>query len=448
MAAMEFRCPACGHGSPKWMGFCPQCRSGVALVEAAGPAAAVAPARTVPLAEAVTAVLDRTAIGMPEVDRVLGGGLVAGATILLGGEPGVGKSTLALHLAAGLARRGGTTLVAGAEESPDQVALRADRLGIEGTAVHLSGDRDVDAIVAAAEVLRPDLLVVDSVQAITVAEVGGTAGGVAQVREAAGRLIHFAKDRGVPLILIGHVTKDGLIAGPKVLEHAVDVVLSLEGDPERGLRMLRCLKNRFGATHQVGLFEMGEAGLSEVADPGGLLAGERGAAPGSIVFPAMHGRRPLLVEIQALVAGTRPGQARRSVKGLEAARLHQVLAVLERHAGLPLSGLDVYVGVAGGLRLQDPGADLPVALAVVSSLLDHPLGAVAAWGEVGLTGEVRPVVHGDRRAAEAHRLGLTPLADPGSGERLTAVLARAGLDGRADASRTPSVVASPPDGFA
>jgi DNA repair protein RadA/Sms len=202
------------------------------------------------------------------------------------------------------------------------------------------------------------------------------------------------------------------------------------------------------ADPQTGLFEMGEAGLIEVADPGGLLAGERGAAPGSIVFPAMHGRRPLLVEIQALVAGTRPGQARRSVKGLEVARLHQVLAVLERHAGVPLAGLDVYVGVAGGLRLQDPGADLPVALAVLSSLLDRPLGPVAAWGEVGLTGEVRPVVHGKRRAAEAQRLGLIPLVDPGAGDRLTAILSLAGLDGRAHGPRTLSVVASPPDGLA
>jgi DNA repair protein RadA/Sms len=430
------------------MGFCPQCRGDGPLLETGGRTTAAAPARTVPLDEAVTAVVARRPVGMPEVDRVLGGGLVAGAAVLLGGEPGVGKSTLVLHIAAGLARNGGTTLIAGAEESPDQVALRAKRLGIGGSTLHLCGDRDVDAIVAAAEAARPDLLVVDSVQAITAAEVGGTAGGVAQVGEVAARLVHFAKDRGTAVILIGHVTKDGLIAGPKLLEHAVDVVLSLEGDPERGLRMLRCLKNRFGAAHQTGLFEMGEAGLAEVADPGGLLAGERGAAPGSIVFPAMHGRRPLLVEIQALVAGARHGQARRSVKGLEAARLHQVLAVLERHAGLRLSGLDVYVGVAGGLRLQDPGADLPMALAVVSSMLDRPLGAVAAWGEVGLTGEVRPVVHGERRAAEARRLGLAPLAGPAGGERLAAVLARAGVDGRARGPRPLSVVASPTDGLA
>jgi DNA repair protein RadA/Sms len=234
------------------MGFCPQCRSGGPLVEDGGAPTAAAPARTIPLAEAVTAVVDRRAVGMPEVDRVLGGGLVAGAAVLLGGEPGVGKSTLVLHLAAGLARQGRTTLIAGAEESPDQVALRAERLGVGETAVHLCGDRDVDAIVAAAEGIRPDLLVVDSVQAIAAAEVGGTAGGVAQVREVAARLVRFAKDRGVPLVLIGHVTKDGLIAGPKVLEHAVDVVLSLEGDPERGLRMLHCLKNRFGPTHRPG----------------------------------------------------------------------------------------------------------------------------------------------------------------------------------------------------
>jgi DNA repair protein RadA/Sms len=285
-------------------------------------------------------------------------------------------------------------------------------------------------MVEAAREVRPDVLVVDSVQTVAVAEVGGAPGGVAQVRESAARLIHFAKESGVPVVLVGHITKDGGIAGPKLLEHAVDVVLYLEGDVERGLRMLRSLKNRFGATHQVGLFEMRDAGMIEVPDPSEwMLAKWRGGVPGSIVFPAVDGRRPLLVEVQALVADATTPQPRRSVQGVEAARVHQLLAVLERHAGLRFAGKDVYVGVVGGVRLREPGADLPVALAVASSLLDHPTGPLAAWGEVGLTGEVRSVAHHDRRSEEVARLGIERVIAPsGNGDdRIEAALRGAGL---------------------
>jgi DNA repair protein RadA/Sms len=253
---------------------------------------------------------------------------------------------------------------------------------------------------------------------------------VAQVRESAARLIHFAKESGVPVVLVGHITKDGGIAGPKLLEHAVDVVLYLEGDVERGLRMLRSLKNRFGPTHRVGLFEMRDGGLAEVSDPSEwLLARWGGGVAGSVVFPAVDGRRPLLVEVQALVADSTTPQPRRSVQGLEASRVHQLLAVLERHARLGFGGKDVYVSVVGGIRIREPGADLPVALAVVSSLLDRPTGPLAAWGEVGLTGEVRSVAHHERRAEEVVRLGIERVVRPtgNGGDRIEQALSRAGL---------------------
>jgi len=372
----------------------------------------------------------RRPVGIGEVDRVLGGGMVPGAAILVGGEPGIGKSTLLLQLAASLVASGGRALVASAEESLDQIGLRARRLGIDADGVLLTSERDVDAIIEATRQTRPDLLVVDSIQTVAAKEVGGAPGGIAQVRESAARLIHASKESGVPVALIGHVTKDGTIAGPKVIEHTVDVVLYLEGEPERGLRVLRSLKNRFGPTHQVGLFEMRDDGMAEVVDPAGLLLSTHfGDVPGSVVFPAIDGRRPLLVEVQALVAEGGLPQPRRSVKGIEAARVHQVLAVLERHADLSFGARDVYVSVVGGLRVRDPGADLPVAIALASSLLGRGIGSVAAWGEVGLTGEIRPVAHGEHRSAEAKRLGLEIAVGPtgnGSG-RIERVLADLGL---------------------
>jgi DNA repair protein RadA/Sms len=415
------------------MGFCPACGGSAPLTEVPAGSGRGAPpraARVVPLNAVGPEDAVRRRTGIEEVDRVLGGGLVPGATLLVGGEPGVGKSTLLLQVAGALAAAGGTVLVASAEESAAQVALRAGRLGLAHPRVLLAAESDVDAIVAAADQIRPNLLVVDSIQTVAAAEAGGTPGGVAQVREAAARLVHFSKESGVPVVLVGHVTKDGSIAGPRLLEHAVDVVLYLEGDVERGLRVLRSLKNRYGATHQVGLFEMGDAGMQPVADPSGwLLAGFNGEVSGSVVFPCVDGRRPMLVEVQALVSPKVVASPRRSVRGLEAARVHQVLAVLERHAGFDLSEREVYVSVVGGLQIRDPGADLPVAIALVSSYLDRALGPIAAWGEVGLTGEVRAVAYGERRAAEAARLGVKAVVGPtGNGEdRIARALQRAGL---------------------
>jgi DNA repair protein RadA/Sms len=416
------------------MGFCPQCRSDGALIEERAPVRAANRSTTraavVSIAEIDGSGESRRPVGIGELDRVLGGGLVAGAVILLGGEPGVGKSTLLLQAAGVLAGSGGTVLIATAEESAEQVGIRARRLSVDHPKVLLAAERDVDAIVEAAREHRPDLLVVDSIQTVAVSEAGGSPGGVAQVRESAARLIHFAKESGVPVVLVGHITKDGGIAGPKLLEHVVDVVLYLEGDVERGLRMVRSLKNRFGATHQVGLFEMRDVGMTEVPDPSEwMLARWRGGVAGSVVFPAVDGRRPLLVEVQALIAEATTPQPRRSVQGIEAARVHQLLAVLERHAGLRFAGKDVYVGVVGGIRLREPGADLPVALAIVSSLLDQPTGPLAAWGEVGLTGEVRGVAHHDRRAEEVSRLGIENVVAPGGNgqDRIERALLRAGL---------------------
>jgi len=408
------------------MGFCPQCRTEGAVREVS----CVPPSGAVPvrLGEALASEAQRIPVGLGEVDRVLGGGLVPGSVVLVGGEPGVGKSTLLLQAAASVAARV-DVLVVTAEESLPQVALRARRLGIDAERLLVLAETEVEAIVAVIEVHRPAVVVIDSIQTVSANTVAGGAGGPAQLREATDRLVAVSKRLGVATLL-GHVTKDGLLAGPKQLEHVVDVVLSFDGDAELGVRLLRSLKNRHGSTHQIGLFEMTEGGLVEVADPGSLLIDERTLpAAGTVLFPAVHGRRPLLVEIQALVARSTTPQPRRSVKGLEAARVHQILAVLERHAGLALHQHDVYVSVVGGIQVRDPAADLPVALAVASSLAEASLGGAAAWGEVDLTGRVRSDPHADRRLAEVARLGVSTTIHAGEGDLdgITGGLAAAGL---------------------
>ncbi|HDK45954.1 MAG TPA: DNA repair protein RadA, partial [Actinobacteria bacterium] len=329
---------------------------------------------------------------------------------------GVGKSTLLLQAAGSFAETGCSVLIATAEESSHQVGLRAKRLGVDSSRVSLVADSDVDAILAAADTMRPDLLIVDSIQAVSASGVGSVPGSVSQVRECAARVIQYAKARATAAVLVGHVTKDGGIAGPKTLEHMVDVVLYLEGESNMGLRALRGLKNRFGPTHRLGLFEMRSEGLAEVEDPSAaFLSDWRGSVAGTVVFPTVEGRRPVLVEVQALVSPSSVPQPRRSVRGLQPARVHQLLAVLERHAGLGFSAHEVYVNVVGGIQVSEPGADLPVALALASSLLDRPLGSLASWGEIGLTGEVRPVAHERRRREESARLGIERVVGPGSG---------------------------------
>lgn len=428
---MNYRCTTCAYQSTKWMGFCPQCKSSEALVEETKTGRPAVAATVTPLSRVGETVPDRLEIGITEFDRVLGGGLVAGGVVLLGGEPGVGKSTLLAQVAGALAESDQSVLIATAEESADQVGLRAERLGIESDNILLLADGDVDAIIAAAETAKPSLLVVDSIQTLSAAEVTAASGSVGQVRECSARLIRFAKDNNVATILVGHITKDGSIAGPKLLEHMVDVVLYLEGETDRGFRTLHGLKNRFGATHMVGLFEMGSAGLVEVADPSAaFVAGWHGAVAGTVVFPTISGKRAMLVEVQALVGKPfdSPQQARRSVRGVEVARLHQLLAVLERHAMLKTSNRDVYVSVVGGVRLTEPAADLAIALAVASSLENQPLGRVAAWGEVGLTGELRTVPHNQRRIEEASRLGIPSTIHPELvSRRIESALAASGV---------------------
>lgn len=368
--------------------------------------------------------------GWSEVDRVLGGGLVHGSVVLLGGEPGVGKSTLLLQMAGGLGSRGQEVIIASAEESAQQVAIRAERIGVSSDEISLVSDDDVDAIVALADEVRPAVLIVDSIQTVGVPEIPSAPGGVAQVRESAARLIRLAKTTGVVVILVGHVTKEGGLAGPKILEHMVDVVLSLEGDPDRGFRVLRGNKNRFGATHVSGMFDMQGDGLVEVDDPSKMfLDGWETAVPGTIVYPAVEGRRSVLVEIQALVAPTNQAQPRRSVRGLDSARVNQVIAVLERHAGIAVQDKEIYVNVVGGWRLDEPGCDLAIALALASSAANESLGRIAAWGEVGLAGEVRSVPFETRRVEELDRMGLQNRIAPGGGEplRLVDALSRAGL---------------------
>lgn len=387
------------------------------------------------VSEASSSGADRQPTGWPEVDRVLGGGLVEGSVVLLGGEPGVGKSTLLLQLAGALSSAGETVVIASAEESVQQVAMRAARLGIDGAEIELVSDDDVDAIVSLAEERRPGLVVVDSIQTVGVPEIPSAPGGVSQVRESAARLIRMAKTTGVAVVLVGHVTKEGGLAGPKILEHMVDVVLYLEGDPDRGLRVLRSNKNRFGATHVSGMFDMQGDGLVEVDDPSKLfLQGWESDVAGTVVYPAVEGRRSVLVEIQALIAPTGQPQPRRSIRGLDAARVNQVLAVLARHAGLVLADKEVYVNVVGGWRLDEPGCDLPVALAIASSALNRPLGRLAAWGEIGLAGEVRSIPFEARRVEELNRMGLTNRIAPGQGEsmRLVEALSAAGLGSEGD----------------
>jgi len=374
------------------------------------------PPEVVPVATAAASAGDRSPVGIGEIDRVLGGGIVPGAVLLLGGEPGVGKSTLLLQAAGSFAEKGRGVLIATAEESSHQVGLRAKRLGVDSSRVSLVADSDIDAILAAADAMQPDLLIVDSIQTVSAPGVGSVPGSVSQVRECAARVIQYAKARATAAVLVGHITKDGGIAGPKTLEHMVDVVLYLEGESNMGLRALRGLKNRFGPTHRLGLFEMRSEGLVEVEDPSAaFLSDWRGSVAGTVVFPTVEGRRPVLVEVQALVSPSSVPQPRRSVRGLQPARVHQLLAVMERHAGLGFSAHEVYVNVVGGIQVSEPGADLPVALALASSLLDRPLGSLASWGEIGLTGEVRPVAHERRRREESARLGIERVIGPRNG---------------------------------
>ncbi len=435
----QFVCSNCGHTDPKWLGRCPDCGEWSTFVEemredkkAVGFAAREANAKTPGRAAGVTLSLNevraereggRIGTGVGELNRVLGGGIVPGSLVLVGGEPGVGKSTLLLQVMGHLGE--GCLMVSG-EESTRQVALSARRLGVGDAGFRVLSETDVDVIEATILEERPKVVVVDSIQTLYSPELTGAPGGVGQVRETAARLMRLAKAEGIAVFLVGHVTKDGSIAGPRVLEHMVDTVLQFEGDRYQSFRVLRALKNRFGSTNEVGVFEMRQGGLVEVADASARFVGEATRAPGSVVLAAMEGSRPLLVEVQALVSPSEIVPPRRMCTGIDRNRLALVLAVLGRHAGIGAGTADVFVNVAGGVRIDEPGADLAVALAVASAVRGAPLGGeggkpVACFGEVGLTGELRSVGHADRRLAEARKFGLDPVVSPEAGTLRAAI---------------------------
>jgi DNA repair protein RadA/Sms len=419
---VRFSCTECGAQAPKWLGRCPECGSWDTLVEeTVGPALASGSGgspgdRPVPLGDVDTGAAAVRSTGIEELDRVLGGGLVGGSVTLLGGEPGIGKSTLLLQALARMASAGALVLLVTAEESKEQVRLRAERLGALHPNLLVVAETSLPHVLTHVAEVAPDVLAVDSIQTVVDPDVPGVPGSVSQVRECAHRLVRVAKERNLPTLLVGHVTKDGAIAGPRTLEHVVDTVLAFEGDRHHALRMLHALKHRFGSTHELGLFAMEGSGLTDVSDPSSLfLADRRTGLPGSVVTAVLEGARPVLVEVQALVTPSRAPMPRRSAQGLEQNRLTLLLAVLDARAGLPVADADVYASVAGGIRVTEAGADLAVAIAVASARLGRPVAAdLAAVGEIGLGGEVRQAGQTPRRLAEAARLGFRAAVVPTS----------------------------------
>src|SRR4051812_8350195 len=414
-AAVNFACSECGYTAGRWFGRCPGCGSFGTLVEETPPdsrkGGGGAPKPLLRLVDVETSEAARIPTGVPELDRVLGGGLVPASLVLVGGEPGVGKSTLLLMALASMSGSRRALLVTG-EESPAQVKLRADRLG-GAAGVEVLAETELEAVCGTLERERPDVCVIDSIQTLYSAELGSAPGSVAQVREAASRLLRVSKENGVATILVGHVTKDGAVAGPRVLEHLVDCVLQFEGDRYRAHRVLRATKNRFGSTNEIGVFEMTGAGLVGVPDPSELFGRSEGGEVGAAVACALEGTRPILLEIQALVSPTDLAMPRRVGTGVDPKRLAMIVAVLSRHAGLPLGSADVFVNVAGGVRIDEPGADLAVALAIASAARGAPVRTgVAAFGEIGLTGRLRTATQAERRLDECGKLGFAAVLAP------------------------------------
>jgi len=440
--APNFRCTECGWTSIKWVGRCGECQSwGTVLddTENAPSPRAVVPIRVSagraakPITEISSDDVTHWPSGIAEFDRVLGGGIVPGAAILLSGEPGVGKSTLLLEVASRAAARGLRVLYVSAEESVNQVRMRAARTGALQPSLYLAAEVDLAVILGQIEQVDPQLVIVDSVQTVSSSASEGLAGGPSQVREVASTLIRVSKDRNLPVLLVGHVTKDGSIAGPRLLEHLVDVVLQFEGDRQTALRFVRSQKNRFGPTDEVGCFEMTGDGIAEVADPSGLfLSRVRQPVSGTCVTIAVEGRRALPVEVQALIVKSSAPMPRRVVNGVDSSRVAMLLAVLERRSHMALSTYDVYVSTVGGIRVTEPGADLAIALAVASAFKDRALAATTvAIGEISLAGEIRPASAVKQRVAEAKRLGFSTVLDAGA-EHLHEALRVAFSGARAD----------------
>ena len=386
---------------------------GLGSVRSIKPTAIVGASTAKPISEISTENVTAWPTGVGEFDRVLGGGLVPGAVVLLSGEPGVGKSTLLLEVAANAAKRGLRVLYVSGEESVGQVRLRAERTGAVVDGLYLASENDLAAVLGQIEAVSPNLLVVDSVQTISHSDLDGAAGMPSQIREVASNLIRVAKERNLPVILVGHVTKDGSIAGPRVLEHLVDVVCHFEGDRQTALRFVRSLKNRYGPTDEVGCFEMTGEGIAEVPDPSGLfLSRPDTPVSGTCVTVAVEGKRALIAEVQALVVKSSSPQPRRVVNGVDSSRVAMLLAVLERRAGLKVGELDVYVSTVGGVKLSEPAADLAIALAIASAVQDKPIAHnLCAFGEISLTGDIRKVTNGKLRANEASRLGYVRSVD-------------------------------------
>jgi DNA repair protein RadA/Sms len=412
----KFVCQQCGGQYPTGYGRCPGCGSWNSLVETIDrpaaartgfPRVAASSAAPVPLAEVESIAYRRLQLPLEEFNRVLGGGIVPGSLVLLGGDPGIGKSTLLLQVSNLVATHCGPVLYATGEESAEQVKLRAERLSAISPDLYILSETDVDAILGFAAELNPALLVVDSIQTMQTSDLESPSGSVGQVRESTARLTRLAKLQGIATFLVGHVTKEGNLAGPKVLEHMVDTVLYLEGDRFHAYRLLRGVKNRFGPTHEVGVFDMQDSGLSEVTNPSAAFLSERESrSAGSVVAVTLEGSRPLLVEMQALVTPTHFGLPRRTANGMDMNRLVLLTAVLSKRAGLSLGTQDVYVNVVGGMRLSEPASDLAACLAIASSLSDTPISETAVIGEVGLGGEVRSVNQIRQRVNEAHKLGF------------------------------------------
>jgi DNA repair protein RadA/Sms len=415
-AKTTFHCQSCGYASPRWLGRCPDCGGWNSLKEehlpAAGkgrpPALAGLPAKATPLTAIELVGEHRTGTGIGEFDRVLGGGVVPGSVVLIGGDPGIGKTTLLLQALAHLAAAGAPVLYVSGEESPRQIKMRSRRLGIDNTGLLVLAETSLEEILAAVQELKPTAMVVDSIQTVYTDQLTSAPGSISQVQEVAGQLMWLAKRTGIPVFIIGHVTKEGAIAGPRLLEHIVDTVLYFEGDKGHAYRILRAVKNRFGSTNEIGVFEMKDSGLAEVANPSELFLAERPQkSAGSVVVSSLEGTRPILVELQALVSPTNYAMPKRMANGVELNRVALLLAVMEKRLGMHLSGQDVYINVVGGMTLDEPAIDLGIVTAVASSLRDRPIDRqTIVFGEVGLGGEVRAISQADMRLKEAVKMGF------------------------------------------